>query len=101
MADLIALYDEKIPENNYKIFDPQNPWKEKILTNYIAKPLQVQIFKNGKLIYNIPKLTEVCENAKKELDTLWTEIKRLKNPHKYYVDLSGPLWELKNELLNK
>ena len=101
LADLIALHDEKIPENCYKIFDPQNPWKEKILTNYVVKPLQEQIFKDGKLIYTIPKLKDVCENAKNEIDTLWAEIKRLKNPHKYYVDLSKPLWELKNDLLKK
>lgn len=101
LADVITLHDEEIPENNYKIFDPQNPWKEKTLTNYIVRPLQEQIFKNGKLVYTIPTLTEICETAKKELDTLWSEIKRLKNPHKYYVDLSKPLWDLKNDLLKK
>ena len=36
---------------------------------------------------------------KKELNTLWDEVKRLKNPHKYYVDLSQNLWDLKNKLL--
>ena len=41
----------------------------------------------------------ISENAKKELDTLWNEIKRIKNPHKYNVDLSQKLWDLKNELL--
>lgn len=101
LADVITLHDEKIPEDNYKIFDPQNPWKEKMLTNYTVKPLQEQIFKNGKLIYSTPSLTEICEKSKKELETLWSEIKRLKNPHKYYVDLSKPLWDLKNELLKK
>lgn len=101
LADVITLHDEKIPENNYKIFDPQNPWKEKTLNNYTVRPLQEQIFKKGKLVYTMPSLTEICEKAKKELETLWPEIKRLKNPHKYYVDLSKPLWNLKNELLKK
>lgn len=99
LADVITLHDEIIPENNYKIFDPQNPWKEKTLTNYLVRPLQEQIFKNGKLVYTVPSLTEICEKSKKELDTLWPEIKRLKNPHKYYVDLSKSLWDLKNGLL--
>lgn len=101
LADVITLYDEKIPENNYKIFDPQNPWKEKTLTNYTAYPLQEQIFKNGELVYTMPTLSQICEKSKRELDTLWQEIKRLKNPHKYYVDLSKNLWDLKNELLKK
>ena len=101
LADVITLHDEEIPEDNYKIFDPENPWKEKVLNNYTVRPLQEQIFKNGELIYTSPSLTEICEKSKKELETLWPEVKRLKNPHKYYVDLSKPLWDLKNELLKK
>jgi nicotinate phosphoribosyltransferase len=27
-------------------------------------------------------------------------MKRLVNPHKYYVDLSQKLWDLKHEMLN-
>ena len=101
LADVITLHDEKIPEDNYKIFDPENPWKEKLLTNYTVRPLQEQIFKNGELVYTTPSLKEICEKSKKELGTLWPEIKRLKNPHKYYVDLSKTLWNLKNDLLKK
>lgn len=100
LADVITLYDEIIPNDNYKIFDPQNPWKEKVLNNYTIRPLQEEIFRNGELIYTVPTLSQTCEKAKRELNTLWPEIKRLKNPHKYYVDLSKPLWDLKNELLN-
>ena len=35
-----------------------------------------------------------------ELETLWDESRRLVNPQEVYVDLSKPLWELKNELLD-
>ena len=34
LADVITLHNEEIPENNYKIFDPVNPWKEKTLENW-------------------------------------------------------------------
>ena len=71
------------------------------MKNYTIRPLQEQIFKNGELVYSAPSLTEICKKSKKELETLWPEIKRLKNPHKYYVDLSKQLWDLKNELLKK
>ncbi len=30
---------------------------------------------------------------------LWEELKRFENPHRYYVDLSESLWNLKNDLL--
>lgn len=101
LADVISLADEEIPNDKYLIFDPLEPWKEKLLENYTVKPLQEQIFKNGKLIYTSPSLNEISSKAKIELTTLWPEIKRLDNPHKYYVDLSKKLWELKNNLLKK
>ena len=101
LADVITLYDEKISQDKYLIFDPQEPWKEKTLENYTVKPLQEQIFKNGELVYNSPSLSDICKYAKEQLGTLWSEIKRLNNPHKYYVDLSKNLWDLKNELLKR
>ena len=82
------------------IFDPQNPWKKKTLTNYIVRPLQEKIFENGKLVYKSPILKEISKHAKKELNSLWDEVKRLENPHEYYVDLSKELWTLKNNMLN-
>lgn len=99
LADLITLYDEIIPEDEYIIFDPSAPWKTKKLNNYYVKPLQELIFDKGSLVYNSPTLNEIAEKAKNELKTLWNEIKRIKNPHKYYVDLSQKLWDLKNQLL--
>ena len=101
LADVNSLYYEDTPKDNYLIFDPINTWRKKMLTNYSVKILQKEIFKDGKLVYNIPSLSEICKHAQNELDTLWPEIKRLKNPHKYYVDLSKDLWNLKNELLKK
>ena len=101
LADVITLHDEQIPEDKYLIFDPIEPWKEKTLKNYIVKPIQEQIFKNGNLVYTSPSLSDICKYATDQLETLWPEIKRLNNPHKYYVDLSKKLWDLKNELLKK
>lgn len=100
IADVIALHDEIIPEDNYTIFDPNETWKKKTLTNYTIRTLQEKIFDKGNLVYTSPSLKEISENAKKELDTLWNEIKRIKNPHKYYVDLSQELWDLKNSMLH-
>lgn len=99
LADVITLENEIVPNDKYTIFDPTSPWKKKILTNYVVRPLQELIFDNGKLVYNSPNLTDISKNAKKELDSLWEEVKRIKNPHKYYVDLSQDLWNLKNQLL--
>lgn len=101
LADVITLDDEKIPDNNYTIFDPQSPWKKKVLRNYSIRPLHAEIFKNGKLVYESPSLSDIAKHCKEELNTLWDEVKRLENPHKFYVDLSYDLWDLKNKMLRE
>ena len=99
LADLITLPNEEIPTDSYTIFDPENPWKVKELSNYIVKPLQTLIFDKGNLVYNTPSISDIAQKCQTELDTLWEEVKRIKNPHKYYVDLSQKLWDLKNNML--
>jgi nicotinate phosphoribosyltransferase len=101
IADIIALDNEVIAQNEYTIFDPISPWKKKTLTDYSVRSLQEKIFENGKLLYTTPTLSDIAINAQKELNTLWEEIKRLNNPHKYYVDLSQELWDLKNKMLSE
>ena len=101
MADVIALRDEEIPEDDYEIFHPVYTWKRKTLTDYTAKKVLVQIYDKGKLVYKLPSLEEIKEKAERELDTLWEETKRLDNPNEYIVDLSEKLWEVKDQLLKK
>lgn len=102
MADLIMLRDEPNPDGRpFEIFDPNAVWKRKILENYEAKELQVQIFDRGKCVYKEPTIEEIRETCREQVDTLWGEVLRFENPQTYYVDLSKPLWNLKHELLNK
>ena len=101
LADVIMLKDEVVPENNYRIFDPNNTWKSKVLTNYVVRDLQEKIFENGKLVYNVPNLKEIAEYSREDKDTIWDEVKRLNNPQKYYVDLSQNLYDLKVKMLNE
>ena len=101
LADLITLHNEEITDSEYTIFDPSNTWKKKVLKNFYVKELQTKIFENGKLIYSTPSLKEIAKYSEKDLNTFWEEIKRLDNPHKYFVDLSQNLWNLKQQLLNQ
>lgn len=102
IADVVTLHDEVIEDDGeYEIFHPIYTWKKKRLTNFTAKPLLVQIYKEGKLIYDLPSLEEIKNKAKEELDSLWDETKRLENPHEYVVDLSYDLWTIKEDLLCK
>ena len=101
-ADYICTYDEKPDFNSpLTIFDPENTWKEKTITDYFVEELQVPIFKDGKLVYNMPSTHEIRDYCLKQIDRLWDEVKRFEYPHNYYVDLSRNLWDIKHELLRK
>ncbi len=104
-ADLIALSDEVYDENDdLLLFDPVETWKKTKLKggSYIMKPLLIHVFENGKCIYNDrPSVKELQKICREDLDTLWEESKRLINPHQTHVDLSKPLYDLKQELLDK
>ncbi|MBO5928821.1 MAG: nicotinate phosphoribosyltransferase [Clostridia bacterium] len=100
IADVITLHDEVIDDSKpYEIFDPEHVWKRKLIENFIAKPLQQQIFEGGKCVYTSPAVSEIRDYCKEQLNTLWDEVLRFENPHKYYVDLSQALWDEKQKLL--
>ena len=102
IADVLTTNDETIDENKpYELFDPEYTWKRKTVTNFYAKRLLTKIFDKGTCVYESPKLKDIKSYCKEQIDTLWDEVKRFENPHKYYVDLSKPLWEMKERLLQE
>jgi nicotinate phosphoribosyltransferase len=103
-ADLICLVGEKYDESEpLKIFAPDATWKKLTIEagTYRLRELLVPIFVNGRCVYNSPATMEIKKFCEEELATLWDETRRLVNPQEVYVDLSKPLYELKQELLNK
>lgn len=101
IADVITVAGEEINTNEpYTIFDPVYTYKTKTLTDFSARKLLVPIFKNGKCVYESPETAQIRAYCAEQLDTIWDEVKRLENPHRYYVDLSPKLWNIKNSLLN-
>ena len=102
IADEICLHDEVIDTAKpHVIFDPDATWKQKTLTNFSVRELQVPIFKNGKRVYTSPSISEIRDYCAREVESLWDEVKRFENPHRYYVDLSKKLWDIKKELCVK
>ena len=61
----------------------------------------IPLFIKGKCVYNKKETMEIREYCKSELDTLWSEARRLVNPHKIYVDLSQRLYDIKIKLLKE
>ncbi|MDD3346928.1 nicotinate phosphoribosyltransferase [Oscillibacter sp.] len=101
-ADYITVWDEPVDDSKpLELFDPQATWKRKTFTSFTAKPLQVQVFRGGELVYRQPSLQEIQAYCQEQVETLWDEVKRFENPHNYYVDLSQRLWEIKQRLLHE
>ncbi len=102
IADVITLNTEKIDDTKpYEIFDPVHTWKRKVVENFTAQKLQVKLFERGKQVYESPSVKEISAYRKQQVENLWDEVKRFEKPHTYYVDLSEPLWNQRNDLLNK
>lgn len=102
IADVLTLHDEVIDDTQpYEIFDPDHIWKRKQVENFIAVPLQKQLFKGGKCVYESPSIQEIRDYCRRQIDTMWDEVLRFENPHNYYVDLSQNLWDEKQRLLSE
>lgn len=95
-GDYIALEDENPgSEKRLKMFHPVHTFVSKFVTNFEAKDLHQDIFKDGKLVYELPELQEIQQYAADNMDVLWDEYKRTMHPEEYPVDLSEACWENK------
>ncbi len=99
-ADYICMRGETVDDTQpLELCDPDARWKRKTLTDFCAEELLKPIFKNGELVYAEPTLKEIKTVCAYGVSTLWPEVKRFDNPHRYYVDLSPKLMELKDRML--
>ncbi len=102
VADVITLAEEKIDNTEpYTLFSPEQTYKRTVLRDFTAKELRVKIFDKGECVYTSPSIEEIRAYCKEQLNLLWDEVKRFENPHEYYVDLSLPLWQLKQSMLSQ
>ena len=102
IADVITLHDEVIDESKpYVLFDPEHIWKRKKVENFRAVRLRKKYFEGGKCLTEERPLDEIRQYCKEQVDSLWEEVTRFENPHRYYVDLSQKLWDEKNRLLSE
>ncbi|CAG7624320.1 nicotinate phosphoribosyltransferase [Paenibacillus allorhizosphaerae] len=102
-ADYIALAGERDIEEHrpLKLFDPVHPYISKNISNYEAIPLLHPIYAAGKLVYNLPALSEIRDHHKQQLTLYWPEHLRKLNPEIYPVVLSPAAWQLKMDLIEK
>ena len=99
LGDIIARHNETIPLDGYTFVNHEDTLQTKDVTNYTVRELQVPIFKGGKLVYQDPTLEEKRAYCNREMNALYPEVRRVEKPHKYIVDLSNELRELRDELI--
>ena len=101
-ADVLTIAGEVIDSSRpYLLFDPNYTWKQKEIENFEAKPLLVQIFKDGKCCCKRKTTQEIQQYCKEQLETLWDECIRFEHPHQYWVDYSQDLYTTKYNLLKE
>src|SRR5699024_11003380 len=101
-GDYITLADENPQEEEQiKMFHPIHTFVSKYVSNFEAKELLVNVFQDGKLVYDLPSLEKIKNDVKENLYHLWDEYKRTLNPEEYPVDLSQKCWDNKMNLIKK
>jgi nicotinate phosphoribosyltransferase len=99
VADLITLKGETV-EKPLKLTHPTDRWKSMVLEDFTVKKLLVPVFREGKRVYNFPSVTKIAQYAKADLDTFWSEYKRITRPQFYKVNISDKLYDLRQKLIN-
>jgi nicotinate phosphoribosyltransferase len=100
IADYVACYDEAVDtEAPLVLFDPNAVWKKRVVQRFDCQPLLAPIFRKGQLVYELPSLSYIQGFCQSEVNRLWEEVKRFEHPHRYYVDLSQKLWQMKQDML--
>ncbi|MBT2689459.1 nicotinate phosphoribosyltransferase [Bacillus sp. ISL-47] len=101
-GDYIALeHETPQQEERLKMFHPVHTFISKFVTNFEARELHKEIFKEGKLVYQVPSLKEMQSFAKENLNVLWDEYRRSLNPEEYPVDLSQECWDNKMQMIKQ
>lgn len=98
-----VLYDLELgletPGNNVDPFDPTK--KTFFEKDVIGQDLLVPIFKEGKVVYELPSLESIKKVVQNQLKSLPIGMKRFLNPHVYPVGMEKELYDLKVRLIKK
>ncbi|MGI6239727.1 MAG: nicotinate phosphoribosyltransferase [Christensenellales bacterium] len=99
IADLLTLEGEKLSPG-MEVLDSAKPWKRIPLVDFTIELLQVPVFRDGELVYELPTLHEIREYVARQLrDETWEEETRFINPHIHYLNFSEGLYDMKMRLL--
>ncbi|MGN1279988.1 MAG: nicotinate phosphoribosyltransferase, partial [Limosilactobacillus sp.] len=100
-GDYITLADEDPREvDSLNMFNPNFPLQQKDVSDFIARPMLKDIWKDGEYVYDEPSLDEIRDHRTASLEGLWDEYKRDLNPEVYPVDLSQKCYDNKLQMIH-
>lgn len=101
VADVIYDIHSKI-NPDCTLVDPLDSTKQRTLQKGLSsRDLLVPVFRQGKLVYEVPSLKEIRDNTQNELSQFHVGLKRFLNPHQYIVGMEKSLYDLKIDLIQR
>jgi nicotinate phosphoribosyltransferase len=73
--------------------------RRRIDQDLVAHDLLVPIFRAGQLVYDLPSIHKIRDNAASQLARFHPGVKRFVNPHQYPVGLESGLFDRKTQLI--
>ncbi len=101
IADIMTRQNEKIKKDNLLIISTNNFLKSTMINDFELVELQKPIFINGKLVYDDPDIFKKQKYCNDQMATIYEEVKRIENPHIYYVDGTKDYVDFKNDMIIK
>ena len=99
LADVMCNYDQELNKRKLTIVSLNDFIKSTTIEDFELVPLQKKIFEGGELVYEDPSLLEKKKYLEEQMNKIYPEVKRLLNPHGYYVDGSEEYAQFKNEMI--
>lgn len=99
LADVMCNYNQELNERKLTIVSLNDFIKSTTIEDFELVPLQKKIFEGGRLVYEDPSLLEKKKYLEEQMNKIYPEVKRLLNPHGYYVDGSEEYAQFKNEMI--
>ena len=103
IADLLTGADEEVDmSRSYQYVDPEKPWKRRVFTGCLAKPLLRPAVKEGRRVMPEQNPDQIRDYVKQQFDReIWEEEQRFEFPHKHYLDMSPAYYQMKMDLLHE
>src|SRR5690606_19167187 len=83
-----------------RMIDPYDFTRQFVFDDsYESEDLLVPIYREGKIVYQLPSISDIRKRVNEELSRLLEGSKRFENPHTYEVGLEKTLFDLKTKLI--